>query len=80
MFSATGLAYLPSFLQFFSVAQGPPTNLLGFARAGWTEAAQHSTQALTSKPSSGANWQGVVPTLLDLAQVDVDLCKWAESG
>ena len=80
MFSATGLAYLPSFLQFFSVAQVPPTNLLGFARAGWTEAAQQSAQAFASNPSRGPNWQGVMPTLLELTQVDADLCTWAENG
>lgn len=50
---------------------------LGFARAGWTEAAQHFPQELVTNLPTGKNWRGTGTQLLDLAQIDADLCNWA---
>jgi uncharacterized protein len=51
---------------------------LGFARAGWTEAAQHFARDVANlTPPEGANWQPAGMQLVDLEQVDADLHRWA---
>jgi uncharacterized protein len=54
---------------------------LGFARTGWTEAAQaFAANAGSLAPPDGANWQPVGMALLDLNCVDADLHRWAQAG
>jgi AAA+ ATPase superfamily predicted ATPase len=50
---------------------------LGFARAGWTDAAQAYAGSTGARavPAS-ANWQAAGMVLLDLSQVDADLHRW----
>lgn len=50
---------------------------LGFARAGWTEAAKRFAQELSSSRLTGQNWQAMGMRLLDLDQIDKDLHRWA---
>lgn len=50
---------------------------LGFARAGWTEAAEAFATDLNSSRPSGRNWQMVGIQLFDLNQIDADLYRWA---
>lgn len=50
---------------------------LGFARGGWTEAAQAFAQELSTRGGQGKNWETVGMTLLDLARVDQDLAAWS---
>lgn len=54
---------------------------LGFAREGWTNAAQtfaRAAGALTVTES--ANWQPAGMVLLSLSQVDADLRRWVQHG
>ena len=48
---------------------------LGFARAGWTDAAQ--SYAKETKGQQGSNWIIEGTELLQLEQIDRDLTKWA---
>ena len=54
---------------------------LGFAREGWTHAAQTlaKTASALTVPEQ-ANWQPAGMALLDLSQVDADLHRWARGG
>jgi hypothetical protein len=57
----------------------PPDGLwkvyyLGFARAGWTDAAQMA--AHETKGQQGSNWIVEGAELLQLEQIDQDLTKW----
>lgn len=52
---------------------------LGFARGGWSGAAQAYAQGLAPASLQGENWQAVGMSLLNLAQVDQDLAAWSES-
>ncbi|MEZ4712522.1 MAG: DUF234 domain-containing protein [Caldilineaceae bacterium] len=49
---------------------------VGFARAGWTDAAQQFAQEQSPTPANGANWRVVGMRLVDLTQVDLDLTQW----
>lgn len=49
---------------------------LGFAREGWTQAAQTFANEFNATTSEQANWQPVAMTLLDLNRVDTDLHNW----
>jgi AAA+ ATPase superfamily predicted ATPase len=53
---------------------------LGFARQGWTDAAQQFAVQFASQAASGKqkgeNWRAVGMQLLDLNQVDEDLAGW----
>jgi hypothetical protein len=49
---------------------------LGFARDGWTEAAQIYTNEILTEAPAGGNWQTVDMKLLDLNRVDADLHNW----
>jgi AAA+ ATPase superfamily predicted ATPase len=51
---------------------------LGFARAGWTDAAQ--TYAQETKGQQGSNWVIEGTELLQLEQIDQDLTKWERFG
>jgi hypothetical protein len=52
---------------------------LGFAREGWTEAAQLFADSFRQTAvAEGTNWQPVGMKLLDLNQVDGDLESWAQ--
>jgi AAA+ ATPase superfamily predicted ATPase len=51
---------------------------LGFARDGWTQAAQEFAGELKDMPPpKEANWQWAGMELVDLAQIDSDLYSWA---
>jgi hypothetical protein len=51
---------------------------LGFSRHGWTEAAQTYAGTFGAHTAPGqANWRPVGMALLDLAQLDADLYRWA---
>jgi hypothetical protein len=51
---------------------------LGFAREGWTEAAQAFAASFhETAVSDQTNWQPVGMQLMDLNQVDSDLDSWA---
>ncbi|MCP4421631.1 MAG: DUF234 domain-containing protein, partial [Chloroflexi bacterium] len=49
---------------------------LGFAREGWTEAAQKYANEILTVEAAEGNWQVVEMRLLDLNQVDADLRDW----
>jgi len=49
---------------------------LGFARRGWTEAAQRYAGEIEPGSARGERWQAAGMRLLDLAQVDEDLAAW----
>ncbi len=50
---------------------------LGFARGGWTKAAQAFANEFSENGLKGENWETAGMTLLDLAQVDHDLTAWS---
>jgi hypothetical protein len=50
---------------------------LGFARGGWTQAAQAQAKEIIRNPTKGENWEAAGMTLLDLKQVDRDLAGWS---
>jgi AAA+ ATPase superfamily predicted ATPase len=53
---------------------------LGFARAGWTAAAQAYAAAADSlSVPANANWRPTGMKLLDLAQVDKDMTRWVRA-
>ena len=49
---------------------------LGFARDGWTEAAQMYAEEISTTEQKGRNWQVAGMSLLDLNRVDADLHDW----
>jgi hypothetical protein len=49
---------------------------LGFARRGWTEAAQRYAGEIGPQGVRGERWQALGMRLLDLEQVDGDLAAW----
>lgn len=49
---------------------------LGFARDGWTEAAQRYADDLLASEMQEGNWRAAGMRLLDLNQVDADLHDW----
>ena len=49
---------------------------LGFARSGWTQAAQAFSESLPKARLKGENWHAVGMLLKDLNQVDSDLNEW----
>ena len=49
---------------------------LGFARSGWTQAAQAFSESLPKAKLKGENWHAVGMLLKDLDQVDNDLNDW----
>jgi hypothetical protein len=54
---------------------------LGFARAGWTAAAQAYAAAADSlSVPANANWRPTGMKLLDLAQVDEALTQWVRAA
>jgi uncharacterized protein len=53
---------------------------LGFARSGWTEAAKNFANELIANPPNQQNWNAIGVQLLDLQQIDADLCKWVVNG
>lgn len=50
---------------------------LGFARGGWLSEAQAYAKTFGKAKVQGENWQAVGISLLDLAQVDMDLKEWS---
>ena len=53
---------------------------MGFARQGWTDAAQtFANEVRELKIPDQANWQPVSMKLLNLEQVDADLHRWAQN-
>lgn len=50
---------------------------LGFARRGFTPAAQAYAASLPPESSGGPNWSAAGMRLVDLTQVDDDLAKWS---
>jgi AAA+ ATPase superfamily predicted ATPase len=54
---------------------------LGFAREGWTNAAQTFAEATSvMSVTEPANWQPAGMALLGLSQVDADLYRWVRQG
>lgn len=53
---------------------------LGFARSGWTEAAKNFANELIANPPNQQNWKAIGVQLLDLQQIDADLCNWVVNG
>ncbi len=49
---------------------------LGFARGGWTTAAQSYAQTIADTRLSGNNWRVEAMILLDLDRIDKDLARW----
>ena len=50
---------------------------LGFSRSGWNEQAQAYAAQINDQQPAGENWECVGMRLVDLEQVDGDLCAWA---
>lgn len=49
---------------------------LGFARGGWTKAAQEYAEMISTSTLSGTNWTSAGMKLLDLDRIDRDLLSW----
>ena len=49
---------------------------LGFARSGWTQAAQAFSESLPESRLKGENWHAIGMLLKDLEQIDSDLNEW----
>ncbi len=50
---------------------------IGFARAGWTEAAQHFAAQIARRSLHHERWTEAGMQLIDLKQLDDDLAAWA---
>ncbi|KAA3643902.1 MAG: ATP-binding protein [Chloroflexi bacterium] len=71
------LAGLTEKTNAFVPAQGQwQVYFLGFAREGWTQAAQEFAASVSKDSVSGPNWQAQAMDIYDLAQVDGDLESW----
>jgi AAA+ ATPase superfamily predicted ATPase len=53
---------------------------VGFSAGGWTEDAPDLIQKMINRNGSGKNWRATGFKLLDLVQVDADLCRWSNNG
>lgn len=50
---------------------------LGFARGGWTQAAEDFAREYPRQPNTFRNWEVSGVRLLDLTQLDTDLARWS---